>query len=365
MDIVLFVLGIVLLIGLVVLHEFGHAIAARRNGVEVEEFGIGFPPKAWGKKLKNGTLFTLNWLPIGGFVKLKGEHDSATGKGTYGGASLWVKTKILLAGVLVNWVTAVVIFSILALVGMPKILPNQFAVEGDNHVTKGIVGVYEVVKDSPAERAGLKAGDVLVKFDGQEVTDASSVPTLTAQKAGQEVPIEYRRGDETKTTVATLNKDRANGQGFLGMTPSQEKPTIQRATWSAPVVGVAATVQFTAETFKGLGTTIANLFTAKFQEAGANVAGPVGIITIMKDSSTAGIVPVLFLIGIISLTLAVMNVLPIPALDGGRLFVTLVFRAFKKPLTEQREEAIQATGFLVLMILVVIITVLDVQRTFF
>lgn len=365
MDILIFVLGIVLLIGLVVVHEFGHAIAARRNGVEVEEFGIGFPPKAWGRKLKNGTLFTLNWLPIGGFVKLKGEHDSATGKGTYGGASLWAKTKILMAGVAVNWVVAAVIFTLLALVGMPKILPNQFAVAADNSVTKGVVGIYQVVKDSPAERAGLKNGDTLVTFAGEAVINATDFSALTAKNAGKTVEIEYKRGnDDVKRVTASLNKDRNNDQGYLGIGPEQVAPTYQRATWSAPIVGVATTVQFTAETFKGLGDTIANLFRGNVTEAGANVAGPVGIITIMKDSAASGIVPLLFLIGIISLTLAVMNVLPIPALDGGRLAVTLIFRALKKPLTEKREEAIQAAGFVALMLLVVVITVVDVQRFF-
>lgn len=364
LDILLFVFGIVMLIGLIVLHELGHALAARRNGVVVEEFGIGFPPKAWGRKLKNGTLFSLNWLPLGGFVKLKGEHDSAKGEGTYGGATLWTKTKILLAGVVVNWVTAAVIFSILALVGMPKILPNQFAVEADNAVTKGTVGVYEVVAGSPADRAGLKQDDIFVRLGGQEITNAAEFPSLTQKYAGQTVQLEYQRGDEVKQTAVTLNKDRAGGQGYLGVTPSQESPTYQRATWSAPIVGVGTTIQFTAETFKGLGDTLANLFTAKLSEAGANVAGPVGIITIMKDSSHAGIVPVLFLIGIISLTLAVMNVLPIPALDGGRLFVTLLFRALKKPLTEKREEAIQAAGFIALLLLVVVITFVDVGRFF-
>ena len=98
--------GLIVLVVLIVVHELGHAIVARRNGVVVEEFGIGFPPKAWGKKLKNGVLFTLNWLPLGGFVRLKGEHDAAKGKGTYGAASFWQKTKILLAGVVMNWLAS-------------------------------------------------------------------------------------------------------------------------------------------------------------------------------------------------------------------------------------------------------------------
>src|SRR6476659_3066841 len=128
------ILGIIALTFLVVVHELGHAIAARRNGVVVEEFGIGFPPRAWSKKLKNKVLFTINWLPLGGFVKLQGEHDAANKKGDYGAASFWVKTKILLAGVIVNWLTAAVLFTILALTGLPQVIPNQFSVNGDTRV---------------------------------------------------------------------------------------------------------------------------------------------------------------------------------------------------------------------------------------
>jgi regulator of sigma E protease len=361
MDIIIFILGIILLLGLIVAHEYGHAIAARRNGVVVEEFGVGFPPRAWGKKIK-GTLYSINWLPLGGFVKLKGEHDAAEGKGTYGGASLWVKTKILLAGVVVNWLVAVVIFTILALVGLPKILPNQFAVSGDNSVTSGQVRAGAVTKDSPAERAGIVAGDLLVAINGNPVDNAKRFSEQTAAAAGQTVPLAYKRGGQLKTVQVTLNKDNAGGKGFVGIAPAEH--VTQRATWSAPIVGVGITLQFTYETFKGLATTLGNLFTAKFQQAGENVAGPVGIINIMQQSSSLGLVPILFLIGIISLTLAVMNALPIPALDGGRLFVTLLYRALKKPLTKEREEAIQAVGFTVLMILVVVITVVDVRRFF-
>lgn len=362
MSILLFILGIILLIGLVVVHEFGHAIAARRNGVVVEEFGIGFPPKAWGRKLKNGTLFTLNWLPLGGFVRLKGEHDSATGPGTYGGATLWVKTKILLAGVLTNWVVAVVIFTCLAFIGMPKILPNQFAIASDNQQVSSDIQAGSVGQNSPASKAGLVTGDKLVSIAGEPITSGDNFAKQTAAHAGQTVPFVFQHNGATKNTTVTLNKKDANDSGYLGVGPAEQ--VGQRATWSAPIVGVGVTVQFTYETLKGLVTTVADLFQTKFAQAGANVAGPVGIISILNDSSKLGLVPVLFLIGVISLTLAVMNVLPIPALDGGRLFVTLLFRALKKPLTEKREESIQAAGFIALMALVVLITAVDVHRYF-
>jgi regulator of sigma E protease len=361
MDIIIFILGILMLLGLIVAHEYGHAIAARRNGVVVEEFGVGFPPRAWGKKIK-GTLYSINWLPLGGFVKLKGEHDAAEGKGTYGGASLWVKTKILLAGVVVNWLIAVVIFTILALVGIPKILPNQFAVASDNYVSSGNVRAGEVTKDSPAEKAGLVVGDQLVALNNNPVESAKRFAEQTAGAAGRTVPLTYKRSGQLKTVDVTLNKDNSGGKGYLGVAPVEQM--TQRATWSAPIVGAGITVQFTYETFKGLGMTLGDLFTGKFQQAGENVAGPVGIVNIMQQSSSLGLVPILFLIGIISLTLAVMNALPIPALDGGRLFVTLLFRVLKKPLTKEREEAIQATGFVLLMILVVVITIVDVRRFF-
>ena len=130
------ILGLLILVFLVVVHELGHAIVARRNGVVVEEFGIGFPPKAWGKKLKNGVLFTLNWLPLGGFVKLQGEHDAANKKGDYGAASFWQKTKILLAGVGINWIVAALLLTVLAWTGLPKVLPDQFTVASDTTVTK-------------------------------------------------------------------------------------------------------------------------------------------------------------------------------------------------------------------------------------
>src|SRR6185312_11132914 len=130
MNIVWFVLGVLLFFGLVVVHEFGHFIMARRGGVEVEEFGIGFPPRLFAYKTKGGWVFTLNLLPLGGFVKLKGEHDTDTTPGSFGAASVWTKSKIMAAGVVMNLITAYVLLVGLAFVGMPQLVDNQFVVRG-------------------------------------------------------------------------------------------------------------------------------------------------------------------------------------------------------------------------------------------
>src|SRR6187402_270705 len=137
MSIFLLVLAVILFIGLVVVHEWGHFIAARRNGVEVEEFGIGFPPKIWGKqvKTKKSTFeFTINALPLGGFVRLKGENDASDGPGTFGAASLLTKVKVMLAGVGMNLIATFILFTFLALIGIPKLVDNQFTVQSDTKV---------------------------------------------------------------------------------------------------------------------------------------------------------------------------------------------------------------------------------------
>lgn len=362
MAFLIFILGLVLFVGLVVLHELGHALIARRNGVKVEEFGIGFPPKAWQRKLKSGMILSLNWLPLGGFVRLKGEHDSAAGEGSYGGASLWAKTQILLAGVVVNWLIAALIFTVLALTGLPQVLPNQFTISGDTVYVKREVFVAGIMKGSPAEKAGILEGDKILALNGTAAVSGDQMTAFTSSHAGQSVTITVQRDGRRQDAVVVLNTDRVAGQGYAGIGPGEQ--VWRRSTWSAPVVGIGLTAQLTQATFAGLGETIAHLFKREFAQAGQGVAGPIGIFTILQKSSELGLTPVLFLIGIISLTLAVMNVLPIPALDGGRLFVTLLFRALRRPLTKAREESIQTVGFLVLMGLIVLITIVDVGRIF-
>lgn len=360
MAILILILGLIFFVALIVLHELGHAIVAHRNGVKVEEFGIGFPPRLWSRKLKNGTRLSINWLPLGGFVRLKGEHDAATGPGTYGGAHLWVKAKILLAGVVANWLTAIAIFTTLALTGLPQLLPDQFTITADTQTVRQDVIASVVVRDSPAARAGIKEGDRIVQVNGQPVTNSQRMVELTAQNAGKTVPIIYERQGSQQHATITLHKQRTPNQGYAGIAPGEE--LYRRSTWSAPIVGVGVTAQFTLVTLQGLGATLGHLFHHEFRAAGENVAGPVGIFTILQQSSQIGMTPTLFLIGIISLTLAVMNTLPIPALDGGRLFVTLLFRGLRRALTKRREEAIQTAGMAVLITLVVVITIVDVGR---
>lgn len=376
--------GLFILIFLVVIHELGHGIIARRNGVVVEEFGVGFPPKAYAKKIKNSILgknvsYSLNWLPLGGFVKLQGEHDSADKKGDYGAATYWQKTRILLAGVLVNWLAAVVIFTILALVGLPKILPNQFSVASDTNSTTEPLRISTITPNSPAAKAGLQGGDEILLINGRDLQSATDLSNATKEFKGKTVPITYSRNNQEKTVGVTLKKDVKANEGYLGVATSQRFEEI-RATWSAPIVGVGTTVQLTLETFKGLGTLVGNLANGigsrfsgneqvrkdgdvAIEQASNSVSGPVGILGVIFPAfQQAGVKMLLLLTGVISLSLAVMNVLPIPALDGGRWFTMTAFKLLKKPLTKEREERIQAIGFMALLGLIVLVTIADVGK---
>lgn len=377
------IIGVIVLTILVVVHELGHGIMARRNGVVVEEFGIGFPPKASGKKLKHSilgknVLYTLNWLPLGGFVKLQGENDSSTGKGDYGAATFWQKTKILLAGVFMNWAVAAVLLSILAAVGLPRILPNQFVVPADSQVQSQPVELVTLVADSAAKKAGLQEGDKILRFAGQQVLKAEDLSRLSKENKGKTVEVIYSRGEVEQFAKVTLRADNSDGKGYLGAGSAQQE--LIKASWSAPIVGIGTTIQLTAVTLQGLGDVLGKAVSGLFLQlspdaatrqaaqknlstVGDSVAGPVGIFgVIFPAAEKAGPRQLILLSAIISLTLAVMNALPIPALDGGRWFVTALFRVMKRPLSKETEEKIHGTGFMVLMGLVVLVTIADIAK---
>ena len=388
MSIALLIIGLLLFVGLVVIHEFGHFITARRNGVDVEEFGIGFPPRAWSKKTKGGFIFSVNWLPIGGFVKLKGESDSATAKGTLGAASTWSKSKIMLAGVAMNLAVAFLLLTFLSVVGIPKLLDNQFSVKSDTKVVRNDVLVGYVDPGSPAGKAGLQTRDKLLSLEGptpgatyydqsgtqvlyreygpvekRAITSAAQLPEMTKALEGQSVKITYERKGQIQTAdIKLLTAEEAKNKGRLGISPTEF--TLTRSTWSAPINAAGQIVQFTGATFKGIGTAIAAVFQGEGSKAADQVSGPVGIVVILKDGSLLGYQFILMIIAIISLTLAIMNVLPIPALDGGRLYMMLLSRAFGKKMTEEMEERIVGASFLFLLFLIVLITIVDVKRFF-
>lgn len=387
MSILLLIVGIVLFIGLVVTHEYGHFVVARRNGVEVEEFSIFFPPRLYKRKTKAGWLFSIGALPLGGFVKLKGEHDSDTEPGTFGAASTWVKSKIMAAGVAMNLLTALVLLTILAVIGLPQLVPNQFTVKSDTQLLSQRVLIGDVQAGSPAAKAGLQPEDEItdISLPGYSpvgVTNADKLPDITKSFAGKTVNVYYVRASQEHEVRLTLLSQQVvaasqktnNPKGYLGISPTQL--TLQRSTWSAPIVAVGLSTQVTVLTFQGLGhalgglgSLVAGLATGNTiarqngqATASAQVAGPVGIFVIMKDGSLLGYQFMLFIMAIIALTLGIMNILPIPALDGGRLWIMLGARLIKKPLSAKREEAINAAGFVLLIGLIILVTIVDVHR---
>jgi regulator of sigma E protease len=389
MSIVLLVVGILLFIGLVVVHEYGHFVVARRNGVTVEEFGIFFPPRLYKRKTKSGWLFTLNLIPVGGFVRLKGEHDSDTAPGTFGAASLWVKSKIMAAGVLMNLVAALVLFTIIALIGMPKLVDNQFTVKADTKPVSRQVLISYIEPGSPAAKAGLQTQDeitdiALPGYSPVAIDSSTNLPNITKNFAGRKAIIYYNRTGQHHETQVTLrpaaeveaSRKTNNPKGYIGIIPTDF--SLQRSSWSAPIVAVGLSAQLTTLTFQGLGhalgglgSLIAGSVTGNTEArqhgqttASDQVAGPVGIFVVLKNGSLIGYQFMLFIIAYISLTLAIMNILPIPALDGGRLWITLLARSLKRPLSARREEAINAAGFAILIGLIILITVVDVKRFF-
>lgn len=397
-------IGLIVLMLLVVAHEFGHFIMARRNGVKVNEFGIGFPPRAiaWVKKEievngekkfkwvkiprsewekpQDSLIFSINWLPIGGFCSMDGESAADKRKGTFGAASFWAKTKILFGGVAMNWLVAFVLFTVLAFTGMPQFLENQFYLGNDakiTDVTKQVV-VENVIDGSPAQKAGFEKGDTIIKIDETAVSTPQEITDYGKEKAGQEVKYTIQRGEEEKELTAKLNG--ADAEYALGISMASYGQTFIRSTWSAPIVGAGLTLQITGETFKGLGDLVWNLVSGVARqfsfndtvreegrvdigEAGNAVSGPVGIVGVIFPAfASAGLSNLVFLAALISVSLACMNVLPIPALDGGRWLLIAIYKLRRKELSKETEEKIVSRAFIVLILLIILITILDIMR---
>lgn len=397
-------LGIIILMLLVVAHEFGHFIMARKNGVKVNEFGIGFPPRAvawkrnpkWQKgdktekkwlrlpksewnKPQDTLIFSINWLPIGGFCAMDGESDADKRKGTFGATNFWSKTKILFGGVVMNWLVAIVIFTVLAFTGMPQFINNQFYLKDDAQITGEGITIAEVLPDSPAAKVGMQPGDKLIAVDNQLVTLPTEITAYGAEHAGETGKYTILRDGQEIVLEPTLNPAGSEYSLGVSMTSGQ---TFIRSTWSAPIVGVGTTLQLTGETFRSLGELVWNLVSgvvqqfspssevreagqSAIQSASDSVSGPVGIIGVIFPAfAEAGPTNLAFLAALISVSLACMNVLPIPALDGGRWLLIAIYKLRRKTLTKETEERIVSRAMVALLALIVIISILDITRFF-
>lgn len=413
------IIGLIILMLLVVAHEFGHFIMCKRNGVRVLEFGIGFAPRAiawvkkpveqkdkdgkhildengqpvtklkwiripkkdW-KKPQDSMIFSLNWLPIGGFCAMDGESDADTRKGTFGAATFWGKTKILFGGVAMNWLVAFILLTVLAFTGMPQFLEHQFYLGQDAQtidVSRSVI-VDKVVENSPAAEAGFEPGDEIIAIEGETVTSAAAISQYGKDHAGETIKYTVRRDDTEQNLTAKLNP--ADADYALGISMASYGQTFIRSTWSAPIVGLGVTAQITGETFKSLGQLVWNLVSGVFRQfspndtireeglsdlaaAGDSVSGPVGIIgTIFPAFASTGAANLTFLAALISISLACMNVLPIPALDGGRWLIIAIYKLRRKKLTKETEEKIVSRAFMVLLFLIAVITILDIIKLF-
>lgn len=358
-SVITIVLFVLILGALVVIHELGHFVTARLARVRVLEFGIGFPPRAKVLRSKGETLYTLNWLPIGGFVKLEGEDgNDAHDPRSFAAQRLVTKLLILVAGVVMNVVLAFVIFTSIAWLATP------------------FVGVrfHEVQPGSPAATAGLVPGDAIVAVDGQryEFFGSESVLDGLRGRAGEQVvlTIAHEDGSRADIPVALRPPSEVNAnQGALGIVSTQEAPFeayfsseyTGRDLPAAVGIGGRETVRALGLILDGLGGLVGSF--AADPTAAPPVAGPVGIATQLGDVFwNAGPILTLYVAGILSANLALVNVLPFPPLDGGRMLVITLKRVFGSRISLRAEQLTYLVGFIFLFAFIIWVTGFDIVR---
>ena len=385
------VILLAIIVPLVLAHELGHFVMARRAGVTVHEFGIGFPPRALILHRGKETIYSLNWLPIGGFVRLEAEEGESLDPRAFVNQKLGTRLRILIAGVVVNFAIAWLIFTLIALFAEPLWHTR----------------INEIVPDSPAARAGLVAsrvigeteplelvdasgqptgetrrlpiyddsGDLLVAIDGRvfpvfddiasDPSDARSGPLrYLAARAGETVVLTVRHADgsldDIEVTLRTP-EEVAAGLGALGFLPGSEYGERQNGILESMAIGLQRTVEASTLILRGVGELIASLL----QGPGAElpVAGPLGIVDLVGGvRESAPPVILLWLVGLLSANLAVFNILPFPPMDGGRMTMALVQAASRNRVSPTAERLVYLTGFVMLMTLLVIVTWSDIQR---
>lgn len=354
---------IIILSVLVIVHELGHFFVAKKLGIKVEEFGVGFPPRAFSRKIGE-TVYSINWLPVGGFVKLYGEDAAGGGavrsqksevksqnsvdevERAYYARPLWQRMAVVTAGVIMNVILAIVVISFL------------FATQGVPLPTDNII-VTEVAPNSPAAIAGILKNDRILKIDGKQIKTTELFISQTKKLRGQEVTLIVKRGDSEFTTKLTPRLNAPKNQGAMGVAISNIE--VKKYSWfEAPIFGTIEAAKFSWMIASGLGTMIVDFVLHGTKPQG--VAGPIGVAQLTGEAVRAGWFAVLWFMALLSLNLAVLNILPIPALDGGRFFFMIIEMLTGKKVSPKYEAYAHGVGLVLLLGLMAVVTLLDIVR---
>lgn len=341
MSIIIFILILAIL---VLVHELGHFIAAKKSGVLVEEFGIGFPPRIFSLKYKE-TIYSVNVIPLGGFVKLYGEeyHEKIVNKNrTFVFKKPWQKALIIIGGVVGNFLLGWLLISFLFTQGVP-VPTNKVIIE-------------KVQANSPAESAGIAEKDIILNF-----TSASDLINYTKKFAGQKITLVILRGNQQRKINLVPRKNPPAGEGPLGVviTSFVEK---KYPWYQAPFFGLVEAAKITQRIVIELIKTLVQLLT--LQRPPVEVAGPIGIARYTNQAIKFGKNAVLEFIALLSLNLAVINILPFPALDGGRLVFVFYEWVTKKRVNQTIERYVNSIGIIILLSLAVIISINDLAKIY-
>ncbi len=343
---------------LVLVHELGHFLVAKKAGVKVEEFGFGYPPRMFSKKIGE-TIYSVNWLFFGGFVKLYGEEyterhgreHGKTRKRAFWAKSKKARTAVIVAGVLANFVLAIVVFSIVySFSGIP--------------VKTGKIKIAGLLPNSPAAEAGLKEGDIVLEINNETLVDVNHFINLIDQQKGQQLSLLVERTEEGQLILwVTPRNNPPEGEGPLGVLVSEieiKKFPFWQMPWRGTVEGFKEAFGWAALIIGALKKMVVDLIV--HGTVPKDVAGPVGIFQITGVVAKSGILNVLQFMGILSVNLAVINILPLPALDGGRLVFIIYEVVTRKKPKPSFERWVNTAGMAFLLLLIILITVNDIGR---
>lgn len=364
MSIIIF---LIILLVLVIAHEFGHFIVAKKSGIRVDEFAFGFPPKLYAVK-KGETTYAFNALPIGGYVKIYGEDPTQEIEGdvarSFSHKPRYVQSMVILAGITANIIVAWLLFTAILTIGM------KTSVGGNTFGTLRNVEVMttQVIAESPAAKAGLVGGDVLLALRDQTTDESVEVKTpedvsgFISVREGKPVVLTIsRKNVQQDLTVIPKLGVSGVGKPAIGIA-MDEAGMLQLPIHIALLEGAIKTYDYTVSTAVGIFDFLYQAVTghANFKE----VSGPVGIVGAVGDAAKLGFVNVLFFAALISINLAVINLIPFPALDGGRFFFILIEGIIRRPLPAKVTSWTNVIGFAALMLLMLVVTYHDVIKLF-